>query len=101
MSTLNQLQPMQTSGYINCPSSVEPKRTSVHDLSISAVERLAGLVQQTDNLAYFLRGPVGVNGAQAQSKPTGDPTMLDKLHGVHQLINILENNLRDIDQAVR
>lgn len=82
-------------------ASAVPERTTVNTLLAGIFQRVAGLVNDTGDLAYFLRGPQSTQTGSNVDKESGDPSLIQRLQAIHQLLNMAERHISDINLAVR
>src|SRR5262249_54851238 len=82
-----------------------PPRVASQGPSVNAVgqvifDRVLSLVKQTSDIAYFLAGPTPENPMSTQEK-VAEPSLVERLIGIDQLLGILQQNISRIDAAVR
>ena len=76
-----------------------PSPNNVTSLINDALNRLGSLVDHSGKIAGYLRQAEQGN-TQCGAKPTAEPTLVEKLHGVHELITTLEGNIGYIGATI-
>lgn len=80
--------------------SPTPAVSSIHSSFDNAIERMSLAVQQSSKIADRLSRIPNVAPTSGGKAASPEPTMTDKLEGLHTLIGMLESNLNFIGTNV-